>query len=142
MWKRGKAFSRVIQKYKSIQNPQTLKRYIFHILQYFTSKLHNFTKFRKLFPTVLKLFSNLKVCLIGEWSIPHISSVSSMALAINNGLLSIRLEDYNFLTRDGNNIGATKTMHNRRCRYWRLQRYCLLFLFRSKTCQFFCSNVP
>ena len=28
-----------------------------------------FTKFRKLFPTGLKLFSNLKVCLIGQWSI-------------------------------------------------------------------------
>ena len=62
MWKCGNAFSRVRQ------NLQTLKGYIFHILQYFTTKLHNFIKFRKLFPTVLKLFSNLKVCLIGEWS--------------------------------------------------------------------------
>ena len=43
--------------------------YIFHILQYFATKLYSFTKFRKLFPTVLKLFSNLKLCLIGEWSI-------------------------------------------------------------------------
>ena len=33
------------------------------------NKLHNFTKSRKLFPTVLKLFSNLRVCLIGKWSI-------------------------------------------------------------------------
>ena len=64
MWQR---FSHV--QYKSIQNSQILKSYIFHILQYFTTKLYNFTKFRKLFPTVLKLFSNLKVCLIGEWSI-------------------------------------------------------------------------
>ena len=55
-------------EYKSIQNSQTLQDYIFHIIQYFAAKLHNFTKFRKLFPTVLKLFSNLKVCLIGEWS--------------------------------------------------------------------------
>ena len=56
-------------QYKSVQNLQTLQDYIFHIVQYFATKLHNFTKFRKLFPTVLKLFSNLKVCLIGEWSI-------------------------------------------------------------------------
>ena len=28
-----------------------------------------FHKIKKLFPIVLKLFSNLKVCLIGEWSI-------------------------------------------------------------------------
>ena len=37
-----------------------------YILQYFATKLHNFTKFKKLFPTVLKLFSNLKLCLIGN----------------------------------------------------------------------------
>ena len=65
-WKCGNAFSRVT---KSIQNSQTSKGYIFDILQCFTTKLHNFTKFGKLFPTVLELFSNLKVCLIGEWSI-------------------------------------------------------------------------
>ena len=46
----------------------TLHYYIFEIFQYFTTKLHNFTKFKKLFPIVLKLFSNLKVYLIGEWS--------------------------------------------------------------------------
>ena len=39
--------------YKSIQNPQTLHNYTFDILQYCTTKLHNFTNFRKLFPTVL-----------------------------------------------------------------------------------------
>ena len=55
--------------YENIQNSQTLQDYVFHILQYFATELHNFTKFRKLFPTVLKLFSNLKVCTIGEWSI-------------------------------------------------------------------------
>ena len=52
-----------------MQNSQTLQDYIFHILQQFATKLHNLTKFRKLFPTVLKFFSNLKVCIIGEWSI-------------------------------------------------------------------------
>ena len=44
-------------------------RYAHHsvnILRYFTTKLDNFTKFRKLFPAVL---SNLQVCLIGEWRI-------------------------------------------------------------------------
>ena len=56
-------------KCKSVQNLQTLHGYIFRILQYFATKLYNFTKLRKLFPTVLKLFSNLRVCLIGEWSI-------------------------------------------------------------------------
>ena len=64
MWKCGNAFSR-----ERIQNSQTLHYYIFDILQYLTTKLHNFTKFRKLFLIVLKLFPNLKVCLIGEWSI-------------------------------------------------------------------------
>ena len=58
-------------QYKSIENSQNLHYYIFDILQYFTTKLHNVTKFRKLFPTVLKLFSNFKVCLIGEWSINY-----------------------------------------------------------------------
>ena len=52
-----------------MQNSQTLQDYIFEILQYFPTKRHNSTKVRKLFPIVLKLFSNLKVCLIGEWSI-------------------------------------------------------------------------
>ena len=50
---------------------QTLKSYIFDILQHFTTKLYNFTRFRKLFPTVLKLFLNLKDCLMGEWSISN-----------------------------------------------------------------------
>ena len=66
MWKCGNTFSRV---YKSIQNSQSLHYFLFDIFQYFTTTLHNFTKLRKLFPIVLKLFSNLKVCLIGEWSI-------------------------------------------------------------------------
>ena len=60
-------------QYKSIQNSQTLNYHIFDILQYFTTKLHNFTKFRKLLLTVLKLFSNLKVCLIGEWPFAYVN---------------------------------------------------------------------
>ena len=52
-------------QYNSIQNSETLHYYIFDIFQYFITKLHNFTVFRKLFPIVLKLSSNLKVCLIG-----------------------------------------------------------------------------
>ena len=66
MWKCGKAFSCVIQKYTKFAN---LNYYNFHILHYFATKLHNFSKFRKIFPTMLKLFSNLKVYVIGEWSI-------------------------------------------------------------------------
>ena len=56
-------------QYKSIQNSQTSHDCIFHILRYFSTKLHNFTKFMMLFPAVLMNFSNSKVCLIGEWSI-------------------------------------------------------------------------
>ena len=48
---------------------------VYDILQYFTTKLNNFTKSRKLLPTVLKLFSNLEVCLIGKWSIRVSKSV-------------------------------------------------------------------
>ena len=59
MWKRV----------NSIENSQTLQLVYFRHFSIFTTKLHNFTRFRKLFSTVLKLFSNLKVCLIGEWSI-------------------------------------------------------------------------
>ena len=65
MRKCGNAFSRIIQKYTKFAN-FTLLQYISNSLQYFATKLHNFTKFRKLFPTVLKLFTNLKVCLIGD----------------------------------------------------------------------------
>ena len=44
---------------------------IFHILRYFSTKLHNFTKFMMLFPAVLMNFPNSEVCLIGQWSITH-----------------------------------------------------------------------
>ena len=35
----------------------------------FATKLHDFTKLKVLFSTVLINFPNSKVCLIGEWSI-------------------------------------------------------------------------
>ncbi len=42
---------------------------IIHCITRCVTKLHNFTKFRMLFPAVLMNFPNSKVCLIGEWSI-------------------------------------------------------------------------
>ena len=75
----------------------TLHYYIFDILQYFTTKLYSFTKCRKLFPTLLKSFSNLEVCLIGEWSIaPGIigtrsEEIKSAVLNINTGFNSVNM---------------------------------------------------
>ncbi len=43
--------------------------FIFHISRYFSTKLHNFTKFMMLFPAVPMNFSNSEVCLIREWSV-------------------------------------------------------------------------
>ena len=60
---------RIIQMY--IQNLQTSLGFIFHILQYFATKLHHFTKFRTLFSDVLMNILNSKVCLKGEWSIKN-----------------------------------------------------------------------
>ena len=79
MWKCGNAFSRVIQKYSKFANFTLL---YFRHFTIFTTKLHNFTKFRKLFPTVLKLFSNLKVCVVGEWSIDVIlfSAIAKLSI--------------------------------------------------------------
>ena len=57
---------RKIQKYTNFQTSQD---YIFHILQCFAIKLHNFTKFRMLFPPVLMNIPNSKVCLKGESAI-------------------------------------------------------------------------
>ena len=42
---------------------------MFHILQCFVTKLHNFAKFGMLFQAVLMNIPNSKVCLRGEWSI-------------------------------------------------------------------------
>ena len=65
----GNAFSCITQKYTKFASFTLLYFRRFIIFYIFTTKLQNFTKFRMLFPTVLKLFSNLKVCLIEEWSI-------------------------------------------------------------------------
>jgi hypothetical protein len=43
----------VATQYKSIQNLQTLQGYIFRILQYFATKLCNFTHFSMLFLAVV-----------------------------------------------------------------------------------------
>ena len=53
------SFPRIIQKYKKFANFTGL---YFHILQCFATKLHQFTKFRMLFPDVLMNIPNLKVC--------------------------------------------------------------------------------
>ena len=52
-----------------MQSSQTSQGYIFHILQCFATKLHNFNKFRMLFSAVLMNTPNSKVCLKGESSI-------------------------------------------------------------------------
>ena len=66
--KSGNAFSRLILIHTKFANSGC----IFHILQYFATKLSNFTKFRMLFPAVLVNFPGSKFSLIGEWSIrPH-----------------------------------------------------------------------
>ena len=67
--------------YKGIQNSQTLQGYIFHILEYFATKLDICMKFRMLFSAVLINFPNSKVCLIGE---------------MGNGPLTIRLRARDF----------------------------------------------
>ena len=53
-------------EYKS--KSQTLHYYIFSTFYNILQPNFTISKFRKLFPDVLRLFSNLKVCLIGEWS--------------------------------------------------------------------------
>ena len=67
MWKCGNAFSCVIQKYTKFANFTEL--YIFHILQYFSTKLDNYMNFKMLFAAELIDFQKSKVCLIEEWSI-------------------------------------------------------------------------
>ena len=61
----------LVAKYRKMwKNSQTSQYYIFHILQYFATKLHNFTKFRMLFPAVLmSISSNLNAYLKGKSSI-------------------------------------------------------------------------
>ena len=83
---------------------QTLQDHIFHILQYFATKLHNCMKFRMLFPAVLIDFQNSKVCLIGEWSIhlhfacaPFIISIRQNYLPISSSLILVKAGYYKLL---------------------------------------------
>ena len=49
---------------ESIQNLQTLQAYIFHVLQYFATKLGSFTNFNMLFLAVVKdfdFFAKMKI---------------------------------------------------------------------------------
>ncbi len=62
-----KVYKKYKSKYKSIQNSQTSRDCIFHILRYFATKLHNSIKLMMLFPAVLMNFPNSKVCPIGKW---------------------------------------------------------------------------
>ena len=62
----GINFACVIQ---NIQNSQNSQDYISHSLKHFSTKIHNFTKLRMLFPAVLINFQNSKFCLIGSGSI-------------------------------------------------------------------------
>ena len=71
------AFPCVIQRYA---NSKTLQDYIFHILQYFATKLDSCTKFGMLFPAMLIYFANSKVWLIGERSIPFLCVVLTRRL--------------------------------------------------------------
>ena len=84
-----------------MQNSQTLLDYNFHIAQYFATKLHNFTKFRKLFSTVLKLFSNLKVCLSGEWTITKVNLqltfVKTLTLSMVNRRDGLKIHGSNYI---------------------------------------------
>ena len=87
-----------IEKYsqtrsKVAQNLQTSGGYIFHISQYFVTRLHNFTKFRMLFPTMLMNLPNSKVFLIGEWSI---ANGKLLILTSNIILLSFWLEECSY----------------------------------------------
>ncbi len=54
--KKGINFLCVI-RIEKIQNLQTSQGYIFHILQHFTTKLCNFTKFKMLFNAVIMNFT-------------------------------------------------------------------------------------
>ena len=118
-------------QYKSIQNSQTLHCYIFDILQYFTTKFHHFAKFRNLFPTVLKLFSNLKVCVIGKWSIvifflPYLTAVLSgvverwvswvrLVCQVNNSRTRFRLPSYPSLIKIKLQILKQFSVRSRSC---------------------------
>ena len=55
------------------------KSILIYILQCFATKLHNFTKFRMLFPAVLTNIPNSKVCLKGEWSTEILQQILSLS---------------------------------------------------------------
>ena len=77
------AFLCIIQEY--IQNFKTSEDYIFHILQYFATKLHNFTKFRLLFAAMLMNVPNSNVCPQGELSIvPQKVKIQLLCILIFN----------------------------------------------------------
>ena len=59
-----KTFSARNRKY--IQNLQISLEYIFHILEYFATKLHYFMKFNMLYPAVLIYVPNSKVFFLNE----------------------------------------------------------------------------
>ena len=65
----GNSILNLVKNHAAIQNLQNSQDYIFHILQYFATKLHNFTEFRIPFSAVLMNVLNSKVCLKGESSI-------------------------------------------------------------------------
>ena len=86
----GNAFPRVIQKYFCI----------FHILRYFSSKLHNFTKFMMLFPAVLMNFPNSKVCLIWEWSNNNICFLGPVYMKLGRYQTDMKIEIVSMFTWD------------------------------------------
>ena len=123
MWKCGNAFSSVN---KSIQNSQTLHYYTSDTFQHFKTKLHNFTKFRKLFPTVLKLFSNSKVCLTGKWSIRKAIPVCTGCFTCKN-----RRIQYDFHVRQASWLFHTHWQESKL-----QQKFTVVFSFRwfNRTC--------
>ena len=68
MWKISSNFIYYCIEWKSVVTFQdytefkTSEDYIFHILQYFATKLYNFTKLRMLFAAVLMNIPNSNVC--------------------------------------------------------------------------------
>ncbi len=108
-WNEHPKFSKMV---KSIQNSQTSHDCIFHILRYFSTKLHNFTKFRMFFQAVLMNFPNSKVCLIGEWSIDIFASEMNFDFYLYQKVLSklvVSKVFNNYLCRSGSYIGEFRT---------------------------------
>ena len=70
---------------QNVENIVMYSTYIFHILQYFATKLDNCMNFRMLFPAVLIDFPNLKVCLIGKWTNNKYFDILSCESAFKHG---------------------------------------------------------